>query len=179
MAKKKRTQRKEPELIQKPQQLPQQQEEEVVAEEVLEQAEECEEIDDDPTEDLPIESAIEVAPEAKIRHILTTESIKDVDQMGQPIEPEQQPLIIIPKVEQPDKKEKVSIPQSDKIHCSLLSSCSRKVYKKRGGGDSHTVEMSLPDGRIYVVEFVRGESMIPQNVAEYIQKNLSNAFMVI
>jgi len=188
MAKSKKRSHRKPQEQEQEIQRPEPEQEELILSGLEPEEQEGQELEEAEEVTMPLE--VEEVQE-RPKPVFGIDSIKDVDEMGKEIKADYKPKIIFPTKEQVVAISKVHIPvavkqpleppQKQKVHCSNLSSCTRKVYKvkDRGNPVPHTVEMALPDGKVYVVEFRNGEAMIPQNVAEYLQKNLSKTFMVI
>ena len=65
-----------------------------------------------------------------------------------------------------------------KIYCSDLD-CGRSVYKVQGTLEPHNIEMVLPDGCVYVLEFVNKQAAVPQKVAEFIQGKFPRSLFAV
>jgi len=129
----------------------------------------------------------------RLSSVLTTESIQEGHQGDAPavttkpsdvlssdsivgLEPEQceelEPEDPLPQEEDLPPMLEMVCNERRKLRGKDLGEQSRKVYKRNDPDATHEVELLLPDGAVYVMEFCQGVAAVPQGVAEHIQCNL-------
>ena len=61
-------------------------------------------------------------------------------------------------------------PLKMEVRAADFGPCSRKVYLSKNPAATWDVNLALPDGRVFVIEFRGGPAPIPQSVADFLAR---------